>query len=108
MAEKADVDGGRQADPSPVAEHRVVELFAPRAGESLRGGYWIGTDIAGLVSFAVYDHGLAILKNPVSSVGRLLSQGTQWPASLLNPLLRTRASVIPPVTNRPGIEDWRS
>ncbi len=87
-----------------LTQRRVVELYAPRAGEDPRGGFGMGADLAGLVSFALFDHGLAILKNPVSSVGRLLNQVTQWPVSLLHPRLRTRATVIPAVTNAPGME----
>jgi len=87
-----------------LAARRVVTLFAPLTGDHPRGGGRIGSGVSGLMSFAVVDHGWAILKNPVSSIGRLFNQLTQWPASFLNPRLHTKASVIPPLTNAPCMD----
>jgi len=64
-----------------LAERRVVTLLAPLTGDNPRGGGGIGSGVSGLVSFAVVDHGWAILKNPVSSVERLFNQLTQWPTA---------------------------
>ena len=46
----------------------------------------------------------ALLSNPVSAGGRLVNQCIQWPASLFNPRLRTRASVVPSTTCAPGMD----
>jgi phosphatidylserine/phosphatidylglycerophosphate/cardiolipin synthase-like enzyme len=92
-------------------ERRVVTLLVPQTGDDPRGGGGMGSGVSGLLSFVVVDHGWAILKNPVSSVGRLGNQLIQWPASLLNPRLHHRVPTVPALTNAPAMdlmiwEDW--
>jgi cardiolipin synthase A/B len=87
-----------------LAERRVVVLLAPDVGEDPRGGARVGTRVSDLASFLIVDNAWAILKNPVSSAGRLLNLAVEWPASLFHPRLRTRGSGIPPVTNAPGMD----
>ena len=88
-----------------LGERRVVTLLAPKTGDDPRGGGGgMGSGVSGLVSFAVVDHGWAILKNPVSSVGRLFNQVTQWPASLLNPRLHKSDAPLPELTQAPAMD----
>jgi phosphatidylserine/phosphatidylglycerophosphate/cardiolipin synthase-like enzyme len=87
-----------------VTERRVVVLMTPRVGEDPSGAVHVGSRISGLISFIVVDNAWAILKNTVSSAGRLLNLAIQWPASLLGPRLRTKASTIPALTPGAGME----
>ncbi len=87
-----------------LTERRVVVLLAPRVDGDPSGAVHVGSRISGLVSFIVVDHAWAILKNPVSSAGRLLNLAVQWPASLLGPRLHTKASTIPPLNPVPAME----
>jgi len=87
-----------------LAERRVVALLAPRTGDDPRGGLRVGGKLSSLVSFVVVDNAYAIVKNPVSSAGRVLNLGIQWPASLFGPRLRTRASEIPPLAPAQGMD----
>ncbi len=87
-----------------LAERRAVTLFAPRAGDDPGGGVRVGARVSDLASFVMVDNAWAILKNPVSSAGRLLNLGIQWPASLFHPRLRSRGEVVPLVTNAPGMD----
>lgn len=87
-----------------LADRRVVVLLAPRIGDDPRGRLHVGTKVSSLASFVFVDHGWAILKNPVSSAGRLLNLGVQWPASLFGPRLRTKGSQIPSVAPAPGMD----
>jgi cardiolipin synthase len=87
-----------------LAERRAVVLLTPRIGDDPRGGKHVGTKVSSLASFVIVDHAWAILKNPVSSTARLLNLGIEWPASLFNPRLRTKATEIPPVIPASGMD----
>lgn len=87
-----------------LADRRVVVLLTPRIDEDPSGGVLVASKVSGLISFVVVDNAWAIIKNPVSSAGRLLNLALQWPASLFGPRLRTKASSIPSLTPATGME----
>jgi cardiolipin synthase A/B len=62
-----------------LKERRCVVLIAPHLREDPGGELPLVGDVSSLLRLVVVDHGLAVLKNPVSTVGKILNFGVQWP-----------------------------
>jgi phosphatidylserine/phosphatidylglycerophosphate/cardiolipin synthase-like enzyme len=86
-----------------LERRQSVVLFVPRSGYDPNRPK-LGGNIKTLTSFAVVDNGWSFLKNPVSSATRTIHQMLQWTLTLLQPALRSRGSVVPPITNAPSMD----
>jgi phosphatidylserine/phosphatidylglycerophosphate/cardiolipin synthase-like enzyme len=66
---------------------RCVLLAGPHFGPDPGGGLQLDTSLRSLFSLTLESHGVAILKNPLSSVARLLNLTAQTVAGLVAPVL---------------------
>ena len=76
-----------------TAQKLCVAVTLPRP-QPQRAGSPLSRNARSVVALTVEAHGIALIKNPVSSVGRLLSIFTQWIATLAT---RSRPSVGEPI-----------
>jgi cardiolipin synthase A/B len=81
-----------------------VLLYAPRTGDRPTGGPKIGSTVRSIGSLLVESHGLAIIKNPVSSVGRLVNRVFQGLLGLVPSGSGQRKQPLPPVADQPGMD----
>jgi cardiolipin synthase A/B len=92
-------------------ERRCVVLVAPHLREDPGGEVPLVGDVSSLLRLAVVDHGVAILKNPVSTVGKILNFCIQWPLAQVHRLRFAGGGGTGPVgENAPmdlaGFEKW--
>lgn len=87
----------------------VIALSLPGTGEDPRGGPRIGR-FAGFAALLFQSHGMAFLKNPVSSVGRMINQTSQVGLSFIRPLLRLPSGAPGPLHPGPDmdLEAWEA
>ncbi len=93
------------------AERRCVLLRATPSPGDPRGAPMWGHSAVALGSLAIESHGCALLKNPISSLGRLVSTSFQFLANQVRPRLRSLPGVVPPVREGIGMnlaawEEW--
>ena len=93
-----------------LATRRCVLLTLPRIGDDPRGAPHLLRSLRMLISLALESHGVAVLKSPVSSAGRLVNTAFQTVAGLLQLPLPSYHTPPPPVTNAPGMDlgEWES
>lgn len=86
------------------AGRRCVLLSEPRIAEDPRGAPHLGHTFASLFSLTVESHGYAIIKNPVSSAGRLLNTTFQTLAGLIGTGLHNYRTPAPPLTHAANMD----
>ncbi|MBN2505853.1 MAG: phosphatidylserine/phosphatidylglycerophosphate/cardiolipin synthase family protein [Verrucomicrobia bacterium] len=93
-----------------TAKRRCVLLYAPRVAYDPQGGPQILTSARMVTSFLLESHGVALLKNPVSALGRLLNVTLRGVMGLLDTGLPSFKTPPPPVADRPGmdLEAWEA
>lgn len=87
-----------------------VVLHGPLNGASRNGDLPFSAELAIATSFTLESHGLALLKNPISSVGRLLNTGVQSFARLATPRLPSFSTPVPALNGKAGMDlgEWES
>lgn len=83
-------------------DRRAFLCLAPRPARDPTLRASPGASAKDLTGFIVEGHAWAILKNPFSSVGRLLSRARQTVGNLVGPRLRSNKNGFPPV--KPGAD----
>lgn len=86
------------------AKRRCVLLVAPRVEYDPKGGPQIVTSARMLTSLVLESHGVALLKNPVSAVGRLLNLTVRAVLGLADLGVPKFKNPPPPVADRPGMD----
>ncbi len=86
------------------ARRRCVLLAEPRIAEDPRGAPHIGHTFSSLFAMSVETHGYALVKNPVSSAGRLVNTVFQTLAGLIGTGLHSYRTPPPPLAHAPGMD----
>ncbi len=81
-----------------------VLLAAPQVADDPRGAPHLGRTFSAFFSLTVESHGYAIIKNPVSSVGRLLNTIFQTLAGFIGTGLHSYDPPAPTLTNAPAMD----
>ena len=93
-----------------LASRRCVLLTLPRIGDDPRGAPHLLRSLRMLISLALESHGVAVLKSPISSVGRVVNTAFQTAAGLLQLPLPSYHTPPPPVAAAPGMDlkEWEA
>lgn len=83
-------------------------LFLRSSGDNPDGGFKVDSRLRFLTSLVIESHGIAILKNPVSSASRLLNTVFQLVAGFLEVRLMTSQVVLPELGTQSCMDlaDW--
>ena len=88
-----------------LARRRCVLLSSPRTGDDPRGAPHLDSSVLVLTSLLVESHGVAVLKNPFSSAGRLVNTVFQTLSGLVKTRLPASYSPAPLKPGpRPGMD----
>ncbi len=92
-------------------ERRCVVLVSPYFREDPGGELPVVNDLSSLAQLLVVDHGIALLKNPVSTVGKTLNLCLQFPFAQLQRLLPFGKGTPPTLhdctpMDLPAFEQW--
>jgi cardiolipin synthase len=92
-------------------ERRAILCAPPRSKKVANGGLARATGVVALTEFVVESHVWAILKNPVSSAGRLGDKLGNFVGNLFSRRLSSKTPAVPPVNTTSGgmnLAAWES
>jgi cardiolipin synthase len=91
-----------------LARNTCVTLSSPHTSDDPRGAPHVAASLGICSSLLFESHGLALIKNPVSSIGRLLNTTFQTISGMLKAPLPSYRTPPPPVSSGPGmdLEAW--
>jgi cardiolipin synthase len=92
-------------------KQRVCVLLSPSAlYESTEYGFTFAVTVEGVSAMLFESHGLALIKNPVSSLARLVDLMAQTMARFIRPRFTGTPKELPPPKNAPGMNlaEWEA